>query len=96
MDSNAQGHLGCGESVENPAGWWSAPANDKASTGLYDDEVTFYPDGKYVYKGRSSYSSDIIMTYDGKYLYKGRSNYSSDIIATTEGHLPIALILAVM
>jgi hypothetical protein len=36
------------------------------------------------------------MTYDGKYLYKGRSNYSSDIIATTEGHLPIALILAVM
>ena len=49
MDSNAQGHLGCGESVENPAGWWSAPANDKANTGLYDDEVTFYPDGKYVY-----------------------------------------------
>lgn len=49
MDSNTPGHLGCGESIENPAGWWSAPANDKAAYGLYDDEITFYPDGKYVY-----------------------------------------------
>lgn len=49
MDSNTPGHLGCGESVANPTGWWNAPANDKVGTGLYDDEITFYPDGKYVY-----------------------------------------------
>ena len=49
MDADAQGHLGCGESVDNPAGWWSAPPQDKAAFGLYDDEITFYPDGKYVY-----------------------------------------------
>lgn len=49
MDSEAQGHLGCGESAENSAGWWAAPANDKAESGMYDDEITFYPDGKYVY-----------------------------------------------
>ena len=49
MDSEAKGHLGCGESVENPAGWWSAGANEKAGFGLYDDEITFYPDGKYTY-----------------------------------------------
>ena len=49
LDSEAKGHLGCGESVENPAGWWSAGANEKAGTGLYDDEITFFPDGKYVY-----------------------------------------------
>ena len=49
MDSSAKGHLGCGESVENPAGWWSAGADEKAGTGLYDDEITFFPDGKYVY-----------------------------------------------
>ncbi len=49
MDSEAKGHLGCGESVENPAGWWSANAGEKAGTGLYDDEITFFPDGKYVY-----------------------------------------------
>ncbi len=49
MDAAAQGHLGCGDSVENPAGWWSAPAFDKKDFGMYDDEITFFPDGKYVY-----------------------------------------------
>ena len=49
MDSAAKGHLGCGESVDNPAGWWSANADEKKDFGLYDDEITFYPDGKYVY-----------------------------------------------
>lgn len=49
LDTEAQGHLGCGDSVGNPAGWWSAGANEKAGTGLYDDEITFFPDGKYVY-----------------------------------------------
>ena len=49
LDTEAKGHLGCGESVDNPAGWWSANANEKAGTGLYDDAITFFPDGKYVY-----------------------------------------------
>lgn len=49
MDADAQGHLGCGETVDNPAGWWSAPPQDKAAYGLYDDEITFTPDGKYIY-----------------------------------------------
>ncbi len=49
MDAAAQGHLGCGDSVENPAGWWSAPAFDKKDFGLYDDAITFTPDGKYIY-----------------------------------------------
>lgn len=47
MDSAAQGHLGCGESVENAAGWWSAGPNEKADFGLYDNELTFCPDGTY-------------------------------------------------
>ncbi len=49
MDSEAKGHLACGETAETPAGWWSAGANEKTGTGLYDDEITFCPDGKYVY-----------------------------------------------
>ena len=49
MDSATKGHLGCGESLENPAGWWSAGPVEKTGTGLYDDEVTFYANGKYVY-----------------------------------------------
>lgn len=49
MDAAAPGHLGCGESAENPAGWWSASAYEKAESGMYDNELTFYPDGKYVF-----------------------------------------------
>lgn len=49
MDSAAKGHLACGPSAEDPAGWWSANADEKAGSGMYDDEITFYPDGKYVY-----------------------------------------------
>ena len=49
MDSSAKGHLGCGPSVESPVEWWSANADDKADFGMYDDEITFFPDGKYVY-----------------------------------------------
>ena len=49
MDPEAVGHLGCGESVENPGGWWSAQPFDKKDFGMYDDEITFYPDGKYSY-----------------------------------------------
>lgn len=47
MDADAQGHLGCGDSVANPAGWWSAPPQDKAAFGMYDNELTFCPDGTY-------------------------------------------------
>lgn len=49
MDSSVPGHLGCGPDADNPAGWWSAGPDEKAGTGLYDDEITFFSDGKYVY-----------------------------------------------
>ena len=49
LDSAAKGHLGCGSSVATPTEWWSAGAQEKAGTGLYDDAITFFPDGKYVY-----------------------------------------------
>lgn len=49
MDREAVGHLGCGESVENPTGWWSAQPNEKAGFGMYDDVLTFFPDGRYVF-----------------------------------------------
>ena len=49
LASDMQGHLGCGPDQSNPAGWWSANPNDKAGYGLYDDEITFYADGRYVF-----------------------------------------------
>lgn len=49
LDSEANGHIGCGPDQSNPAGWWAAGPNEKAGFGLYDDEITFYTDGKYVF-----------------------------------------------
>lgn len=49
LDSEANGHLGCGPDQANAAGWWAAGPNEKAGFGLYDDEITFYTDGKYVF-----------------------------------------------
>ena len=49
MDADSQGHLGCGPAVENPTEWWSAKPYEKSDFGMYDDVVTFFPDGKYVY-----------------------------------------------
>lgn len=49
MDADSQGHLGCGPSVENPTEWYSAEPHHKDGFGMYDDVVTFFPDGKYVY-----------------------------------------------
>jgi len=47
MDAASKGHLACGESLENPAGWWAANPYEKEGSGMYDDEITFYPDGTY-------------------------------------------------
>lgn len=44
-----EGHLGCGESADNPTGWWKGTPDTKAGTGLYDDKFTFAADGTYTY-----------------------------------------------
>lgn len=49
LDSEANGHIGCGPDQANAAGWWAAGPNEKAGFGLYDDEITFYADGKHVF-----------------------------------------------
>lgn len=49
MDSQTKGHLACGPSFDEPAGWWAAGPDEKAGFGMYDNVLTFYPDGKYVF-----------------------------------------------
>ena len=49
MDSAVAGHIGCGPNADEAGGWWSAGPEEKAAFGMYDDVVTFFPDGKYVY-----------------------------------------------
>ena len=39
----------------------------------------------HIYKGSSTYRSDILFTSDGKYVYRGSTTYQSDIIATYDG-----------
>lgn len=46
MDSEAKGHLACGPTT-NPSEWWSANANEKSEAGMYDNELTFFPDGTF-------------------------------------------------
>lgn len=47
MDNEATGHLACGPSLADPSSWWAAKANEKTGTGMYDNELTFCPDGTY-------------------------------------------------
>ena len=42
-------HMACGESVDNPTGWWSAGADEKAAFGVYDNRLTFTSDGAYTF-----------------------------------------------
>ena len=39
----------------------------------------------YLYRGRSSYSGDILYSWDGRYMYQGRSSYSGDILYSFDG-----------
>lgn len=39
----------------------------------------------HIYRGNSTYTSDILYTWDGRYLYRGNSTYSSDILCTYDG-----------
>lgn len=47
MDYMTPGHLACGPTAEDPTSWWSAGANEKADFGMYDNELTFCPDGTF-------------------------------------------------
>ncbi|ADV43666.1 MAG: PKD domain-containing protein [Bacteroides helcogenes] len=38
------GHFGCGETVDNPLGWWSCGSKGKDGFGMYDDKMTFTED----------------------------------------------------
>ena len=49
MDSSVKGHLGCGSTAANPVEWWSANPDEKAGFGMYDNTLTFFSDGKYVF-----------------------------------------------
>ncbi|PVY41710.1 PKD domain-containing protein [Pontibacter virosus] len=55
IDRTQPGHMGVGPAEETSPIWWSAPPNDKASEGLYDDEMTFNLNGfAYTYQNNGN------------------------------------------
>lgn len=48
-ENTSNGHMGCGETIGNPCGWWSAAADNKAGCSMYDDQMTFAADGTYTF-----------------------------------------------
>jgi hypothetical protein len=47
IDNSAEGHMACGESISNAAGWWSAKPDEKADFGVYDNRLGFNTEGAY-------------------------------------------------
>ncbi|MBF9252520.1 PKD domain-containing protein [Pontibacter sp. 172403-2] len=45
VEKDYPGHMGVGPIAAATPEWWSAPANDKAAEGIYDDEMTFNLNG---------------------------------------------------
>lgn len=55
IDKTQAGHMGVGPISAATPEWWSAPPNDKAAEGLYDDEMTFNLNGfKYTYQNNGN------------------------------------------
>ncbi len=47
IDNSAEGHMACGESISNAAGWWAAKADEKAEFGVYENRIAFNTEGGY-------------------------------------------------
>ena len=47
IDNSAEGHMACGESIANAAGWWAAQPDEKAEFGVYENRVAFNTEGGY-------------------------------------------------
>ena len=49
IDNSVAAHQACGESIENPTGWWSAKPDEKKDFGIYDNRLTFSASGDYTF-----------------------------------------------
>ncbi|MGM9753785.1 MAG: DUF5121 domain-containing protein [Candidatus Cryptobacteroides sp.] len=78
MDAATPGHLGCGPSFEDPTGWWCAGAYEKKDFGLYDNELTFFPDGKYIFD--SGEDGKIYVNWGVEYLGGPKTEAEGDFV----------------
>lgn len=80
------GHMGCGQTWENPTEWWSAAAGDKADWSVYDNQLTFSSDGTFKFDpvdGQIYVNTGA--TYESSYNTNDGNDYLApcDVIETT-------------
>ena len=46
-----------------------------------------------LFRGKSTYSGDILYTVENGYLYHGKSTYSGDILYSINGLLPLPVLV---
>jgi len=46
-----------------------------------------------LFRGKSTYSGDILYTVENGYLYRGKSTYSGDILYSINGLLPLPVLV---
>ena len=50
----------------------------------------------YLYKGRSTFSGNVLYTLDGRHIYRGRSTFSTSTLYTLEGTIPVAVLVLLL
>ena len=75
------GHLGYGETGTDGLGSYSATPNEKAGTGLYDDQLTFTADGNYTYNPGAD---GLIYVNKGCTVIPGNPNDGQDFDAAAQ------------
>ncbi len=72
VDRYSEGHLGKGETIDNPTGWWADASNEKEGKNLYDDRFTF-----------SVGASGLTMDFVTNGFVYANVNYASELGSTT-------------
>jgi hypothetical protein len=81
-DPSVGGHFGCGPSGGNGLGWSSAGPNEKAGTGMYDDQLTFKTDMSYVFS--PGVDGKIYVNKDSRFKPEFYANNGQDYDAPCE------------
>ncbi len=78
IDATRAGHMGIGPKLETSPIWWSAPANDKADAGLYNDKYTFTIAG---FKYTQDTEGDVFLNKDHGAAFPGAFENKGDMTA---------------
>lgn len=81
IDNSSAAHLACGESGTDGTNWWSASADEKAGTGLYDNRIYFTADYEYTFDPGDA--GTVFVNY-GCTVFSAYTGYSEDFAMPAE------------